>query len=98
MYIHLNNATAVFYLFILNKGGSTMKRAKSLIYACLVLTLIFLPSFVVWCGGEKEAPEEAEEEGVVTLTLWKFGSPQHEREYMIEKIKVFEEQKVIKQR
>jgi ABC-type glycerol-3-phosphate transport system substrate-binding protein len=59
---------------------------KRIIFA-LVLMLMLFP-LMAGGQGEKEADKA---DGAITLRVWKFGGPQHEREYMLEQIKVFEE-------
>ena len=55
----------------------------------LVLLVLLLPCSLVLAGGQGGSGGAAE---VVTISMWKFGGPQHEREYILSKNKVFEEQ------
>ena len=55
----------------------------------LVLLVLLLPCSLVLAGGQGGSGGAGE---VVTISMWKFGSPQHERAYILSKNKVFEEQ------
>ncbi len=55
-----------------------------------LVVLLIVCMFPLVAGGQQEEPS-AVDEGSVVLRVWKFGGPQHEREYMLEKIKDFEE-------
>ena len=58
----------------------------------LVVVLALLIGTFVYAGGEQEAQASGDDAGgQLTLRVWKFGGPQHEREYMLEKIALFEE-------
>lgn len=61
-----------------------MKRA--LLTSAMFLTVALL----VLAGGQQEAGSETTADGVTTIRVWKFGGPQHERDYMLEKIGQFE--------
>ncbi len=66
-------------------------RTVSRIALCVVISVV-LVSFA-WAGGKQEpAGTQKQTSGAATLRVWKFGSPQNEREYMLSQIKVFEQQ------
>lgn len=56
----------------------------------LVSVLLIAGAMVVFAGGQREAATDRAADGVTTLRVWKFGGPQHERDYMLEKIAEFE--------
>ncbi|MCF7945675.1 MAG: extracellular solute-binding protein [Spirochaetia bacterium] len=56
----------------------------------LFFLMMMLITFSLAAKGDQEGQPDAKGDAEV-LRVWKFGGPQHEREYMIDKIKVFEE-------
>lgn len=60
---------------------------KRLIIALIMICVMF----GIYAGGQADTKVETVDDGVVTLRVWKFGGPQHEREFMLEQIKVFEQ-------
>lgn len=63
-----------------------MKRS---IFAVALATL--LVAFAYAGGGQEDAGDSGAPGGVASLRTWKYGGPQHEREYMLDKIAIFEE-------
>lgn len=56
----------------------------------MMLLVVSMMAAILFAGGEQE--DSSSSSGITTLRVWKFGGPQHEREYMLEKVAVFEEQ------
>ncbi|HUX12751.1 MAG TPA: extracellular solute-binding protein [Spirochaetia bacterium] len=65
------------------------KRFWTTVAVGLLLASFSLP---LWAGGKQEPASGPQDQtgGVTTLRVWKFGSPQNEREYMLSQIKIFE--------
>jgi ABC-type glycerol-3-phosphate transport system substrate-binding protein len=58
----------------------------------VVLLALFAFTMAFANGDQEESEGSGASGGVTSLRTWKYGGPQHEREYMLEKIAVFEEQ------
>lgn len=56
----------------------------------VMVLLVLISLFPLIAGGQQENAESKQSDQIV-LRVWKFGGPQHEREYMLEKIATFEE-------
>lgn len=56
----------------------------------LGFVLIFASALGVWAGGDQDGKSDSGETEEVVISLWKFGSPQIENDYIISKNKEFE--------
>lgn len=55
---------------------------------CLLILVLVAAAGFLWAGGEQEGEEGS---GKTVITMWKFGGPQHEREYILEQNELYME-------